>query len=139
MIDETYPNYEAVIPLENDRKLTVSRNALLAAVKRVALYSSTMTHQVRLSLKANEMEIAAEDIERSSEAHETVLCEYDHEALDIGFNAVYLPEVLNNIDAEDMVFEFSSPNRAGVITPSEQRDGEDMMMLIMPVMLTTYA
>ncbi|QXD13743.1 DNA polymerase III subunit beta [Rhodocaloribacter litoris] len=139
LIDETYPNYEAVIPVENDRLLVAGRDAMLAAVKRVGLYSSSMTNQIRLSLKADQVEISAEDIERASEARETVLCEYDGEEMVIGFNAQYLTEVLNNVDAEEVRFEFSSPNRAGVVTPREQHEGEDMMMLIMPVMLNTYA
>lgn len=139
MIDETYPNYEAVIPVENDRRLTVNREAMLAAVKRVGLYSSSMTNQIRLSLEARKVEISAEDIERASEARETVLCEYESEPMVIGFNAAYLTEVLSNIGAEEIVFEFSSPNRAGVVTPQEQQEGEEMLMLIMPVMLNTYA
>ncbi len=139
LIDETYPNYEAVIPMENDRRLVVNRDAMLNAVRRVGLYSSSMTNQIRLSLEAGKVEISAEDIERSSEARETVLCEYDSEPMVIGFNAVYLTEVLGNIDGGDVVFEFSSPNRAGVVTPQDQESGEDMLMLIMPVMLNTYA
>lgn len=138
-IAETYPNYEAVIPAENDRTLTVNRNSLLAAVKRVGLYSSSMTHQLRMNLQPERVEVSAEDIERSSEAHETVLAEYEGEPMEIGFNAVYLTEVLNNVDTDDVIFEFSSPNRAGVVTPAEQGDGEQMLMLIMPVMLNTYA
>lgn len=139
LIDEQYPNYEAVIPVENERRLTVSRDALLAAVKRVALYASSMTHQVRMKLEADRLTISTEDIERASEARETVLCEYGSEPMEIGFNAVYLTEVLSNVDAEDVVMEFSSPNRAGVVTPGEQASGEEMMMLIMPVMLNSYA
>ena len=139
MIDEQYPNYEAVIPVENDKRLTVSGDALLAAVRRVALYSSSMTHQIRLKMEPNQLTISAEDIERASEAKERVLCEYDGPEMEIGFNSVYLTEVLSNVDAEDVQFEFSSPNRAGVVTPAAQADGEDMLMLIMPVMLNTYA
>jgi DNA polymerase-3 subunit beta len=139
MIDESYPNYEAVIPVENDRRLVVNRDSMLAAVKRVALYSSSMTHQIRLSLDGGKMEISAEDIERASEAKETVVCEYDSEPLEIGFNSLYLTDILNNVDSQDAVFEFSTPNRAGVVTPAEQDDDEDMLMLIMPVMLNTYA
>ncbi len=138
-IEESYPNYEAVIPIENDRKLTVNRLSLLAAAKRVGLYSSSMTNQVRLSLQADQVEISAEDLERSSEAHETVLAEYEGEDMVIGFNSVYLTEVLSNIDTDDVVFEFSSPNRAGVVTPASQDKGEQILMLIMPVMLNTYA
>lgn len=139
MIDETYPNYEAVIPMDNDRRMIVNRNAMLAAAKRVGLYSSSMTNQIRLSIQADEVEISAEDIERSSEARETVPCEYEGEEMVIGFNSVYLNEVLGHIESEDVVFEFSSPNRAGVVTPQEQTQDESLMMLIMPVMLNTYA
>jgi DNA polymerase III subunit beta len=139
LIDEPYPNYQAVIPIENDKRLTVNREDMLQAVKRVALYSSSTTNQIRLSIGVDHVKISAEDLERASSAQETVTCEFDGEELVIGFNGVYLTEVLNNIDGEDVLFEFSSPNRAGVVTPLEQRDGENMMMLIMPVMLNTYA
>ncbi len=139
LIDEAYPNYEALIPKENDRHLVVSREALLAATKRVGLYSSSMTNQIRLALSGGKIEISAEDIERSSEAHETVLCEYDDEEMLIGFNAGYLNEVLGNLDAEEVVFALSTPNRAGIVTPQEQANGGDLLMLIMPVMLNTYA
>lgn len=139
LIDEQYPNYEAVIPVENEKKLVVSRDALLASVRRVALYSSSVTHQVRLKLDNNRVTISAEDIERSSEARETVLAEYRSESMEIGFNAVYLTEVLSNVDAEDAVLEFSTPNRAGVVTPASQPQSEEVLMLIMPVMLNTYS
>lgn len=139
MIEEPYPNYEAVIPVENEKRLVLARDAALAAVRRVALYSSSMTHQIRLQMEADRLTISAEDLERASEARETVLCDYDGEPMEIGFNSVYLQEVLSNVDDEDVVFEFSSPNRAGVVTPAEQAAGEDVLMLIMPVMLNTYA
>ena len=139
LIDEAYPNYEAVIPVENEKRLVVGREALLAAVRRVALYSSSMTHQIRLSLAADALTVSAEDIERASEARERVLCDYSDEAMDIGFNSKYLMEVLQNVDGDDAVFEFSSPNRAGVVSPQESPEGEQMLMLIMPVMLNTYA
>ena len=139
LIEDPYPNYEAVIPVENEKTLTVGREALLAAVRRVALYSSSTTHQIRLSLSPDALDVSAEDVERASEAKERVLCDYSAEALEIGFNSQYLLEVLQNVDGEDTVFEFSSPNRAGVVHPAEAAEGEDLLMLIMPVMLNTYA
>jgi len=139
LIDEPYPNYQAVIPVENDKRMTVDRDEMLAAVKRVALYSSSMTNQIRLSIEKDKVSISAEDIERASSANETVSCDFDGDELVIGFNGVYLTEVLGNIDGEDVLFEFSSPNRAGVVTPAQQKDDENIMMLIMPVMLNTYA
>jgi len=139
LIDEPYPNYQAVIPVENDKRMTINRSDMLSAAKRVALYSSSMTNQIRLSVESDKVTISAEDVERASSASETVSCDYDGDDLVIGFNGVYLTEVLNNIDGDEVLFEFSSPNRAGVVTPVEQAEGENLMMLIMPVMLNTYA
>jgi DNA polymerase-3 subunit beta len=139
LIDETYPNYEAVIPDENDRTLVVTREDMLNAVKRVGLYSSSMTNQIRLDIESDRVTISAEDVERSSEAEEVVQCDYDSEDMEIGFNSEYLTEVLSNVSAEEVVFELSSPNRAGIVVPREQAEGEDILMLIMPVMLNTYA
>lgn len=142
LIDETYPNYEAVIPDQNEKRLHVGREALLAAVQRVGLYSSSTTNQIRLQIEGDRLHVSAEDIERSSEAHEMVRCEFEgagEEEMTIGFNANYLTEVLKNLDADDIVFRLSTPNRAGIVTPEEQKEGEDVLMLIMPVMLNTYA
>jgi DNA polymerase-3 subunit beta len=139
LIDETYPNYEAVIPDENDRTLTISRDSMLNAVKRVGLYSSSMTNQIRLAIESDRVTISAEDIERSSEAEEVVSCDYDAEDMTIGFNSNYLTEVLSNLDADEVIFKLSSPNRAGIVFPLEQNEDENILMLIMPVMLNTYA
>ena len=139
LIDETYPNYEAVIPDENDRTLTISRDSMLNAVKRVGLYSSSMTNQIRLAIESDQVTISAEDIERSSEAEEVVSCDYDAEDMTIGFNSNYLTEVLSNLDADEVIFKLSSPNRAGIVFPLEQNEDEEILMLIMPVMLNTYA
>jgi len=139
LIEETYPNYQAVIPQENERHLTVRREDMLNAVKRVGLYSSSMTNQIRLGITSDQVTISAEDVERSSEAEEVVKCDYDSEEMEIGFNSQYLTEVLSNVTCEEVVFELSSPNRAGIVVPQEQADDEDILMLIMPVMLNTYA
>ncbi len=142
LIDETYPNYEAVIPSENDRHLVVNREDMLNAVKRVGLYSSSMTNQIRLDITADSVTISAEDVERSSEAEEVIHCDYDSEEMEIGFNSEYLTEVLSNVECDEVVFELSSPNRAGIVLPqddAEESPEEEILMLIMPVMLNTYA
>lgn len=139
LINETYPNYESVIPRENDKEMKVSRDQMLSTVKRVSIFSSSATKQVRLSLKAGELQISAEDIDLSSEAKESISCEYDSPDMEIGFNSRYLTDVLSNIDDPEVMFEFSTPNRAGIVRPSMQEDDEDMLMLVMPVMLNTYS
>ncbi len=138
LINEQYPNYETVIPKDNDKILKVNRDQMLATVKRVSIFSSTTTRQIRLELKPDEMVICAEDIDMSSEAKESIACEYSNEEMSIGFNARYLADVLSNVDDPEVVFEFSSPNRAGIVKPSVQDDDSDILMLVMPVMLNTY-
>lgn len=139
LIDETYPNYQAVIPKENEKRLTINREDMLNAVKRVGLYSSSMTNQIRLRIESDAVTISAEDVERSSEAEEVIKCDYDSDDMEIGFNSEYLTEVLSNVTSEEVVFQLSSPNRAGIVVPVDQEDDEDILMLIMPVMLKSYA
>jgi len=135
LIEENYPNYESVIPLDNEKSLTVNRDLLLASVRRVALYSNMTTRQVRFSLKKNEIRVAAEDIDFGGEAKEKVACEYKDEELEIGFNSAYVIDMLSHLDADEIVFKFSSPVRAAIVSPSKQREHEDMLMLVMPMRL----
>lgn len=139
LINEQYPNYDSVIPRENDKKLVINKEQMLATVKRVAIFSSSTTRQIRLQMKSDKLTIRAEDIDMSSEAKETIACEYDNEEMEIGFNAKYLADVLGNVDDDEVYFEFSTPNRAGIVKPSEEEDDEQILMLVMPVMLNTYA
>ena len=135
MIDEKYPNYESVIPLDNDKKLIVDKNQLLSSVRRTALYASMTTHQVRISLKKGSMDVSAEDIDFGSEARETLSCDYSSEPMEIGFNASYIIDVLSHVDTDEVQFLLSSPTRACILKPMTQREGENLMMLVMPVRL----
>jgi DNA polymerase-3 subunit beta len=139
LINEQYPNYESVIPRENDKKLVINKEQMLATVKRVSIFSSSTTRQIRLQLDKDKLTIRAEDIDMSSEARETINCEYDEDSMEIGFNAKYLADVLGNVDGEEVYFEFSTPNRAGIVKPLEEEEDEEMLMLVMPVMLNSYA
>lgn len=139
LINEQYPNYESVIPRDNDKELLIDKNQMLATVRRVSVFSSTTTRQIRLQLDSDKLTIRAEDLDMSSEAKETIACDYDSGEMEIGFNAKYLADVLNNVDGDEARFEFSSPNRAGIVKPAEAEEGEEMLMLVMPVMLNSYA
>lgn len=139
LINENYPNYETVIPKENDKVMRVDRDDLLSSVKRVSIFSSSTTRQVRVELKKEKLLISAEDIDLSSEAKESVSCEYGSDPMIIGFNARYLADVLGNVDSADVQFEFSTPNRAGIVKPISTDPNEAMLMLVMPVMLNNYS
>ena len=136
LIDGKYPNYDAVIPKENPNKLTIDRKSFLNAVKRVSIFSSKTTHQVRLKITGSELQLSAEDLDFANEAKERLTCQYEGEDMEIGFNSMFLLEMLNNLTSDEVVLELSEPNRAGILTPSQKDDDmEDILMLVMPVML----
>lgn len=138
LIDERFPDYENVIPSGNNIKMTIGRNDLLGALKRISIYANKTTHQVRLKITGSELQISAEDLDFSNEANERLSCEHDGEDIEIGFNAKFLVEMLGNMDSDQIRLTMSAPNKAGVILPAEKDKSEDILMLVMPVMLNQY-
>ena len=133
-----YPNYEAVIPTNNPNKLTVDRGALLNSIRRVSIFSNKTTHQIRLKITGSELSISAEDLDFASEASERLTCQYSGDDMEIGFNARFMADMLSNLENDNVTIEMSSPNRAGILLPSEKKNAaEDILMLVMPVMLNT--
>ena len=138
LIDGKYPNYDAVIPKENPNKLTVDRASFLNSTKRVSIFSSKTTHQIRLKMAGTELNISAEDIDYANKADERLNCDYQGDDMQIGFNSRFLTEMLTNLTSEEVLIEMSLPNRAGILTPVDGNDtGEEITMLVMPVMLNS--
>jgi DNA polymerase III subunit beta len=137
LIDETYPNYESVIPADNTKQMKVNREAMIGSIRRVALYASQTTHQVRFQIEKDNLQITAQDIDFGGEARETIACSYDSEPLEIGFNSQYLVDILTHLENQDVVMKFSTPTRAGIISPHDDAGHDDVVMLVMPVRLTT--
>jgi len=138
LIDERFPDYENVIPADNNNKMTIDRGEFLSSLKRIAIYANKTTHQVRLKITGSELQISAEDLDFSNEANERLSCEHDGGDIEIGFNAKFLIEMLNNLDTDKIELLLSEPNKAGLITPQDKDDNEDILMLVMPVMLNNY-
>jgi len=137
LIDGKYPNYEAVIPKENPNKLTLERNSFYNSVRRVSIFSSKTTHQIRLKMAGTELKISAEDLDFSNKADERLQCSYEGDDMQIGFNSRFLLEMLNHLNSNDILLEMSLPNRAGILTPIDGlEEGEEITMLVMPVMLS---
>ncbi|MCX6166497.1 MAG: DNA polymerase III subunit beta [Sphingobacteriales bacterium] len=139
LIDERYPDYEAVIPQSNPNKLTLDRSQFLNSLRRVVIFANKTTHQVRLKINGSELNISSEDVDFSNEAHERLGCQYEGEDMEIGFNAKFLIEMLGNLEGDEVTLEMSTPNRAGLLIPQTNNDNENVLMLVMPVMLNNYA
>ena len=138
LIDGTYPNYEAVIPRENPNKLIVNRTLLLNSTKRISNFASKATHQMRVKITGNSLQIFAEDIEYNNRANETIPCNYEGDDMEIGFNSKFFMEMLSNLSSDDILLEMSYSNRPGILTPADGLDeGEKIYMLVMPTMLSS--
>lgn len=135
LIEGRYPNYNSVIPQNNPYKVTIDRQLMVSALRRVSVFSSQASSLIKLRLSENQIVISAQDIDFSTSAEETLICQYTGNPMSIGFKSTFLIDILNNISSEEVVIELADPSRAGVIIPMEQGEKEDLLMLLMPMML----
>lgn len=135
LIDARFPDYKVVIPTDNPYKLVVNKNDFQSALRRVSVFSNKSTNQVALNISGSELQLAAQDVDFSFEGNERMNCQYDGEDLQIAFNAKFLIEMLNAAETSDVKVELSTPTKAGILKPTEQEDGEELLMLVMPLML----
>ncbi len=135
LIDERFPDYNAAIPVDSPNKLVVNRNDLLNALRRTIIFSNKSTNQVRFKITGSELQVNAQDIDFSNEANERLACEYEGADMEIGFNARYLIEMLGALDSDEATLSLSEYNRPGILTPKEQSQGENVLMLLMPIVL----
>jgi DNA polymerase-3 subunit beta len=138
LVDSEYPDYEGVIPDDNKKEVFADTAQLLSSIRRVSIFSSTLTRQVQFSLGDGKVEISSQDIDVGGEGREKLDVEYVGDQFDIAFNAQYLLDVVRHVDTERTKILLSSPITAAVILPIEQNEGEDLLMLLMPVRLNEY-
>lgn len=135
LIDARFPDYKVVIPADNPYKLILNKADFQNALRRVSVFSNKSTNQVALTISGSELQLAAQDVDFSFEGNERMNCQYDGEDLQIAFNAKFLIEMLSAVETEEVKVELSTPTKAGLIKPTEQGEGEDLLMLVMPLML----
>src|SRR5438094_2196253 len=111
MLTGQFPNYEAVLPRNNDRIVTINREEIAASIKRVAILSDERSRTVKLALANGSLEITASHSDLG-EAHETLEVDYDKEDLQVGFNFQYLLDFLTTADEPEVSFEFKDSESA---------------------------
>ena len=116
MLTGQFPNYEAVLPRDNNRKVVIERGELNDAVKRVAQLADTRSHAVKLSVSTEGIEISASSPEYG-EAKETIEKEYKGEPLAIGFNAQYMIDFLAAAPEGPISLELKDEQSAGQMRP----------------------
>lgn len=135
LIEGRYPNYNSVIPTDNPYKIRIDRQSLIGALRRVLVFANTSTNLIKIRIASNTLIVSAQDIDYSTNAEESINCEYEGNPMNIGFKGTFLIDILNNITSQEVILELADPSRAGVIVPAEQEKEEDLLMLLMPMML----
>ncbi len=136
LIEGTYPNYNAVIPAANPNKVLVDRIELLNGIRRVAVCSNPTTNLIRMDIASNKINLAAQDLDFSVSANESVSGNYEGDSISIGFKSTFLVEILQNIETPTIVIELADSTRAGVFKPVyTEKQNSETLMLLMPMMI----
>jgi len=134
LIEGPYPNYEQVIPRENDKSLTADKAALAAALRRMSIVASDQTHRIRMAFGngACKLSVQTPDL---GEAQEEIAVAYEGDGLEIGFNAAYLLEILKYMPTDEVRMTFKAPERAATCEPVGWDDPASYLTLVMPLRL----
>ncbi len=140
LITQKFPNYNNVIPLENENILTIDRKALSAAVRRMLVFSNPRYQQIKLSITKTQVKLSSEDSNSQSRGEDTLSCDFQGSSMEISFNPTFLSELLNHLNAENVIIQMDTPTRAVVIFPDKQdSEAEEVLSLLMPVRLTSHS
>jgi DNA polymerase III subunit beta len=134
LIEGPYPNYEQVIPKDNDKVATADKQALISALKRMSVIASDQTHRIRMSFNAGMLKFSVQTPDLG-EANDELPIRYDGDQLDIGFNASYLLEILRYMPTDEIKLSFKAPERAATMEPEGWNDPARYIALVMPLRL----
>ncbi len=134
LIEGPYPNYEQVIPRENDKIMTADKAALAAALRRMSIVASDQTHRIRMAFANGtcKLSVTTPDL---GEAQEEMTVAYEGDPLEIGFNAAYVLEVLKYMPTDEVRMSFKAPERAATCEPVGWDDPASYLSLVMPLRL----
>ncbi len=134
LIEGEFPEYEQVIPKGNDKRLILKKERIVSSLKRVSTMANERMEGVKFSLKANSVEMSSTH-QDFGDAQEEVEVVYEGPPLQVGFNARYLIEALNVIDAEEVLMELKDEGSPGILRPSSLSAVSSQISIIMPMRL----
>jgi DNA polymerase III subunit beta len=134
LIEGPYPNYEQVIPRENDKAATADKAALTSALRRMSIVASDQTHRIRMAFANGSCKLSVQTPDLG-EAQEELNVSYEGDPLEIGFNAAYLLEILKYIPTDEVRMTFKAPERAATCEPVGWDDPASYLALVMPLRL----
>jgi DNA polymerase-3 subunit beta len=134
LIEGPYPNYDQVIPRDNNRIAIADRSGLQSALRRMTVIASDQTHRIRLSFNSGMLKFSVQTPDLG-EATDELPVRYAGDQLDIGFNANYLLEILKYIPTEEVKITLKAPERAATLEPEAWSEPGAFLCLVMPLRL----
>jgi DNA polymerase III subunit beta len=116
-----FPNYDAVLPKDNNKSVNLDAEDLSAAISRVAQFADERSRAVRLKLDKGELKISASSTE-TGESEDSIEISYNGDGVTIGFNAQYIIDFLKAVGAGGVKLELKDPQSAGQLRPAESED-----------------
>lgn len=130
LIEGRFPEYDRVIPKKKDKEITLEKGYFKDALNRVAILCNEKFRGVRFEFRENLLRILANNPEQEV-AEEELKIEYPFDPLDIGFNVVYLIEIINALQGDTIVIKFSNTNNSLVV--DESTDNIKSVYVVMPM------
>ena len=135
LLEGPFPDYNAVIPRDNDKDVTVDKADFVQAIRRVSITADRITSQIRLGIESGRMELAARGTE-GSQSEDEIDVSYDGAAMEIGFNYNYLQDILKNIKSDQVILSLRDAQSAALIKPVDEDGAETgVLCLLMPLRL----
>lgn len=132
LVEGNYPNYRSVIPQNNNNVVTINRLALISVLRRVMVFANPAGVLIKFRLEPNSMMVSSQDLDFGKSADENLLCEYNGNPMRIAFKGSTLLELIQNIEGEDINILLADLSSAGLIVPTQQKEDEQVLMLLMP-------
>ena len=128
-----FPNYEAVLPRDNNKVVSVATEAISAAIQRVAQFADERSGAIRLRLDKGEIKVSSSSSD-AGESEDSIETSYQGDALTIGFNSQYLLDFFKAAGSGDVRLEFKDPQSAGQLRPDEPQDSDfKYRYIVMPM------
>ena len=136
IIKDSYPDYEKVIPLDNNKTFTTNKRDLINAIKRVSIFSNRATKQITLDIGDQKTTISTEDSEQAAKGAETISSQFNNtDNLRIGFNSMFILDALNSIKSETITMFLNGPLNAAILSETSPDKKMDKLVLLMPIRL----
>ena len=136
IIKDNYPDYEKVIPLDNNKTFTTNKKDLINAIKRVSIFSNRSTKQITLDIGNQKTTISTEDSEQSAKGAETISSQFNNmDNLKIGFNSMFILDALNSIKSEQITMFLNGSLNAAILSETSPDKKMDKLVLLMPIRL----